>query len=91
MSYEGLWKTEIGNCLVILKNVYIVYLYNRSIRMQCEVIFGKYCMGNLISVLPKRKITLVAIGASNDMCIIHVRRKGAQIDDVYGKDGHVIL
>jgi hypothetical protein len=81
MTYDGLWKTELGNCLMLLKHSYVItnrYRYNLYTRMQCKVISGKYNGTGLVSVLPTRNITLAVMDTRDDMCVIYVRQRGAR-------------
>ncbi|MCK4829312.1 hypothetical protein KA005_77020 [bacterium] len=85
MNLNGLWKTEIGDCLMILKYVHVDPSNKpEHTRMGCKVVSGKYNGTGLISVMPKRNITLAVMDTLNDMQIIYVRKRGAQID--YGSD-----
>jgi len=74
MTYDGLWKTEIGKCLMLLEHINVTKdLYTR---MKCKVISGKWNGTGLLSVLPTRNITLSVMDTSHNMRIIYVRQRG---------------
>ena len=83
MTYDGLWKTELGECLMLLKHMSVIRnkLYTR---MECKVISGKYNGTGLVSVLPMRDMTLAVMDTEDDMCVIYVRQRGvSQSSEVY--------
>ena len=74
MTYDGLWKTELGSCLMLLKHIRVTDNYHT--RMACKIISGKYNGTGLVSVLPTRNMTLAVMDTEDDMRVIYVRQRG---------------